>query len=65
MMDANNVNFIRFLWIRRLNYAWATCSTGTFLQPNRIVCALSITSPRMRTLNPSEEKSFFTTSVIL
>lgn len=64
-MDRNAANLIGFLWLRRLNYAWATCSNGVMLNANRLLCALTITSPRTRHLIPSEEKAFFTTAVIL
>ena len=30
-MDRNAANLIGFLWLRRLNYAWATCSNGVML----------------------------------
>lgn len=64
-MDRNKINLVGFLWLRRLNYAWATCSNGVELNANRILCALSITSPRTRHIIPSEEKAFFAATVIL
>jgi len=64
-MDRNEANLIGFLWLRRLNYAWATCSNGVTLNANRILCALTITSPRTRNLIPSEEKAFFAATVVL
>jgi len=27
-MDRNEANLIGFIWLRRLNYAWKTCSNG-------------------------------------
>jgi len=64
-MDRDEMNLVGFLYLRRINYAWATCSSGTNLPANRIMCALAITSPRARTLLPSEEKAFFQTAVVL
>jgi len=64
-IDRNRANLVGFLWFRRLNYAWATCSNGIELNANRIYCALTVTSPRTRTIIPSEEKAFFAASVIL
>lgn len=34
-MDRNEANLIGFLWLRRLNYAWATCSNGVTLNAVR------------------------------
>lgn len=64
-MDRDEMNLVGFLYLRRINYAWATCSSGTNLPANRIMCALAITSPRARTLLPNEEKAFFQTAVVL
>lgn len=50
--DRNEANLIGFLWLRRLNYAWGTCSNGMELNANRIYCALTVTSPRTHNLNP-------------
>jgi len=64
-MDRNEANLIGFIWLRRLNYAWKTCSNGVQLNANRVLCALTITSPRTRHLIPAEEKAFFQSTIIL
>jgi hypothetical protein len=65
LLDHNEVNLVGFLFIRRLNHAWGVCSAGPLLSANRLQCALAITSPRTKSIGSSEEKSFFSSAVIL
>ena len=39
-MDTDDINLIRYIWIRRLNSAWKTCANRDNLNPAKILCAL-------------------------
>ena len=30
-MDYDKLNFVRYLWLRRLNHAWTVCADGPAL----------------------------------
>ena len=64
-MDENSSNFVRYLWLRRLNHAWSVCADGPSLSPSRLVCAISITSPRSSHMTSAEEKGLYTSSIVL
>lgn len=56
---ADGVNFYTYMFIRKMNLAMGSCGINYTLQPHRLYCALSITSPRTRRLYAPDEKEMF------
>lgn len=63
--DTQHGNLFHYVYMRRLNIAWKECAEGNYLSPNRIMCALAITSPRSYSFAPQEEKGLFQAAVTL
>jgi hypothetical protein len=64
-MDTNDFNIIHYVYLRRVNVAWKECSEGFHLSPTRLTCALSVTFPRTKKLDASDEKALFRCAIIL
>jgi len=51
IMNHPNLNFYDYMYIRRFQNAINNCAENEKIQPNRIYCALRITSPRTRKIS--------------
>jgi hypothetical protein len=54
-----------YIWLRRVNKAYQDCADNMILAPNKIYCALKITSPRTARMNAVQEKGLFQVAVRL
>jgi len=59
------ITFYNFIFLRRVNLAMKTCGEVGTLSPNKIYCALAITSPRTKGIFTPEEKQIYLSAIIL
>lgn len=66
LMDiTTNFNFFDYLFVRRVNNAITNCGDNRIIQPQKLYCALSITSPRTRHIFSPEERQIYLAGIVL
>ena len=60
-----SATFYDYLFLRKFNVAMETCSDGGYFAPNKLYCALAITTPRSPTVTSQTEKMIFNAAIIL
>ena len=65
MDQPTSINLHDYIFLRRINTALKKCGDNYTVQPGKLYCALSLTSPRTRRLYNPDEKIMFTSAIIL
>lgn len=61
----SNLTLYDYIFLRRVNKGMNKCGENGYLQPHKIYCALSITSPQTRFLTSPDEKQLYISAIIL
>lgn len=59
------MNLCDYIFLRRVNRAFIACADNDRLNPNRIFCAIQITSPRTKKISENLEKQIYNTAIVL
>ena len=63
--NSAGLTLFHYIFLRKVNYALDECGDNGYLRSNKIYCALAITSPRTRHLAAPEEKTLYTSAIVL
>lgn len=57
-VEEKKINFVDYIFLRRLSFAWGECSVDNRLNKRRMECALSATTPQKRKFLPVANQVF-------
>ena len=64
-MNNKVISLNDYIWLRKVNRAYQECGENIYISPNKMYCALKITSPKSKRMTSSEEANFYKMAIIL